>query len=584
MVNSVRTIPGGGPVENVPAELRDRPQWVAWRRVLKDNKARKVPIDPATGRAANCNDPATWGSFDAALAFAESDNCDGVSYALSESDPYSGLDLDDAIDPASNEIDADAVATIDRFASYTELSPSQLGIHILIRATLTGLVGRKRGDRECYDRARFLTVTGLRSSPHEICERQAELNCWHAEIWPPVASAAPRPPSRPLDLSDAQILDRVKRSKQAAKFERLWAGDTDGYASGSEADLALCSMLSFWCGGDPAAVDRLFRCSALMRPKWDSRRGASSYGIATVAKAVAGGASYDPAFRSAPGAPVATWRTTSSPAAVPPGGPPPVPPTVAPAPASGAVIILEYFRTRYRPDFRRGNAVHSADGQTVPMGVACAVPDSALIEKLAAATDAPRTRLGDVNRNGLPGFFKTWAKVAWGDLLASLPDEDVAALAPDTLAGTEFRRLVREAMLAEVVLGDTIAKSSVTQTERRALIDWCEKWAKPGPWRSIRSKRCWCKSLVLCGGEIRLQVAIRHELFSQVRADPRLCEMGANTFGRRAVQYGVGSVARNDRPHGLSAVVLSDEFVSELMASINTDEGAETVTQDIDQL
>jgi len=39
----------------------------------------------------------------------------------------------------------------------------------------------------------------------------------------------------------------------------------------SRADLALCGMLAFWCGGDPERIDRLFRRSDLMREKWDRR-------------------------------------------------------------------------------------------------------------------------------------------------------------------------------------------------------------------------------------------------------------------------------------------------------------------------
>lgn len=290
-------IPNGGPVEDVPAELRALPQWVAWRRVLRDGKATKVPINPLTGKGANCNDPATWTTFDIALAFALSDDCDGVSFALSPTDPFTALDLDDVIDPDSGEIDADAINTVDRFETYAELSPSRLGIHLLLRGDLTSLTGRKRADRECYDRARFMTVTGLRASAHAVNSRQEILNAWHAEIWPPIAPSAPRPPSVPLDTSDSERIERIRGSKQGPKFVRLWSGDTEGFTSGSEADLALCSILSFWWQRDSGAVDRLFRASGLMRPKWDSRRGQATYGENTVSRAVKSSASYDPSLR-----------------------------------------------------------------------------------------------------------------------------------------------------------------------------------------------------------------------------------------------------------------------------------------------
>jgi primase-polymerase (primpol)-like protein len=58
------------------------------------------------------------------------------------------------------------------------------------------------------------------------------------------------------------------------KFSRLWAGDTSEYATlgnegRSEADLALCSLLAFWCGPDEGRIDNLFRQSGLYRQKWE---------------------------------------------------------------------------------------------------------------------------------------------------------------------------------------------------------------------------------------------------------------------------------------------------------------------------
>ena len=55
------------------------------------------------------------------------------------------------------------------------------------------------------------------------------------------------------------------------KFRRLWAGDTAGYPSHSEADQALCNLLAFWTGGDPQRMEELFGRSGLARDKWWER-------------------------------------------------------------------------------------------------------------------------------------------------------------------------------------------------------------------------------------------------------------------------------------------------------------------------
>ena len=56
--------------------------------------------------------------------------------------------------------------------------------------------------------------------------------------------------------------------------------------SQSEADLAFCSHLAFWCGRDIAQMDRLFRHSGLYRDKWDRPQSGSTYGQITLEKAV----------------------------------------------------------------------------------------------------------------------------------------------------------------------------------------------------------------------------------------------------------------------------------------------------------
>lgn len=239
---------------------------------------------------------------------------------------------------------------------------------------------------------------------------------------------------------------------------------------------------------------------------------------------------------------------------------------------TGCEIIRSYFLRRYKPDYRRGNAIHAHNGEMVSKAMACDAPTSELVALLAAASNAPTYKGGGVNENAIPTFFKAWAPFAFGDVLAGLKEEFDVKLGGDSAAGEEFRRMVGDVMLSELVLGDVIADSKVTQTERRSLIDWCSKFAKPGPWRTIRSKKCWCKAFDLTGGEIILRVAVRVELFAQMRGDKRLCQMSQSQFTKLAERYGVGSSNRDDRPHGLTAVVLDDQFVSTLTAGLTDPE------------
>jgi primase-polymerase (primpol)-like protein len=89
-----------------------------------------------------------------------------------------------------------------------------------------------------------------------------------------------------VNLDDRELLRRMFKSRNGAEIARLYHGHAD-YASASDADIALCGRLAFWTGKDHAQMDRLFRASGLMREKWDMRRGDSTYGALTIAKAVA---------------------------------------------------------------------------------------------------------------------------------------------------------------------------------------------------------------------------------------------------------------------------------------------------------
>jgi hypothetical protein len=87
---------------------------------------------------------------------------------------------------------------------------------------------------------------------------------------------------RPADLTDQELVERIKQSKNGERFARLWAGNTTGYGFDHEAALALCNRLAYWTNGDRERMKRLFEQSGLA----ESLRGASLE--KTLDKAVAG--------------------------------------------------------------------------------------------------------------------------------------------------------------------------------------------------------------------------------------------------------------------------------------------------------
>jgi len=297
--------------ETIPAELREREQWVCWQwegRVGKNNepgKWTKVPVNSRTGDRARTNDAQTWADFPTTTAYAQMHplTIAGIGYVFAADDPYTGIDFDQCRDAETGTIDAWAATQLAAAYSYAEVSPSEMGVKQVVRATLPGGgIRRGRPDEqsggpvEMYDAGRFFTMTGhyLSNMPSTIHEAQEAVDTLYALLATPKKRTVPlQSRSASADtLADGEIVLRAMRAKNGDKFAALLTGNTAGYTSQSEADLALCSLLAFWTGPDPARIDRLFRQSQLMRPKWDEARGEQTYGQGTIAEAVAGRTEY----------------------------------------------------------------------------------------------------------------------------------------------------------------------------------------------------------------------------------------------------------------------------------------------------
>ena len=186
------------------------------------------------------NDPTTWASFREAVAAFAAGQCDGPGVVLGGPTRLIGVDLDKCRDPETGAITPEARAIIDELRSYTEISPGGDGVHIIVTGTLPP--GRRRhGHVEMYAEGRFFTITGahLPGSPLSIAERTAAIATVHAREFPVDAPPEQPRPAAPAADDDAALLRRARKAQNGAKFSALWAGDTAGYPSASEADLAL---------------------------------------------------------------------------------------------------------------------------------------------------------------------------------------------------------------------------------------------------------------------------------------------------------------------------------------------------------
>lgn len=279
-------------VKQIPAELRALPQWVGFNE-------RKEPINPKTGELASSIDPRTWSDLDTAMRAAERFHLKGIGFVFTREVKIVGIDLDECRDPETGAIMPAAQKIIDDLDSYTEISPSRKGVHILCRGARPIDEGKNRSmpefgfkKIEMYSQKRYFTVTGdhLEGTPTTIEERSAELAALHSKLFEPETKPHQNGfhqngNASVLSLSDMELIAKAKGARNGGKFSRLWGGDTSDYGGDdSSADLALCMMLSFYTGRDAERIDRLFRQSGLYREKWER----ADYRARTINAAIAG--------------------------------------------------------------------------------------------------------------------------------------------------------------------------------------------------------------------------------------------------------------------------------------------------------
>ena len=281
---------------NIPQELKNNASFCVWKMEKRQGKPTKVPYNPKTGALARTNDPSTFSDFGTAMKTYALGGWDGIGYRVSEG--IGAIDIDHCIreDGSLNDVAASIMSFFPD--AYFERSPSGTGLRGFFRLspdfaydkTVYYINNRKHGLEVYLPGAtnRFVTVTGDVYRSGSVTRNDEALQ----NALDTFMRRANRVEGNRIEacsyLTDEQVIDHASRSESREKFKALMDGNwEEGYDSQSDADMALVSILAFWCGNVEEQIDRIFRTSGLMREKWDRRTGDATYGQITIRNAIA---------------------------------------------------------------------------------------------------------------------------------------------------------------------------------------------------------------------------------------------------------------------------------------------------------
>ncbi len=307
-------------------ELKRKNTWLVWKYEIADGKKKKIPMKPLGFGKCGTDEKfiKDWTNFNKAAEAKVNRQMEGVGFVIPEG--YGVVDIDhmDASKPYVK-------GAFELFPSYCEKSPSGQGVHIIFRVDKDKIpVVEGKFDKSTYYMKnphtgveiylggftnRYMTFTENTINELSIMDctegylqyieqfmRKDSVKVGRTENIGNMRKANDsKTPKNIADtsaedldeeveyekfLSDEEILSIARNAKNSEKFIALHdKGDyEDFYSSQSEADLAECSMLAFYSGGNPETIDRIHRKGKLYREKWER----DDYRKMTINKAIEG--------------------------------------------------------------------------------------------------------------------------------------------------------------------------------------------------------------------------------------------------------------------------------------------------------
>lgn len=257
---------------NIPLELKLYNQWLWFKKIKNTDKKGnvktiKIPISPNTLSFKGWNLREQWADFETAINGLPNSDCDGLSFILTNDDPFICIDLDN--------VSEDKKSLVDDFSdTYIEISQSGKGLHIFAKGSIKKNLNNQIGKVEMYHENRCIAMTGNRVvfSKRNIADKQSKTDKYYELFAPKMSIIEQLKTYQRIDdvVSDVSVIIEIM-CKYNSKAKELFEGS---YSSGdaSKDDFALLLFLNSYTHGNEVLMKEIFLMSALNRSEDRSKR------------------------------------------------------------------------------------------------------------------------------------------------------------------------------------------------------------------------------------------------------------------------------------------------------------------------
>lgn len=259
----------------MPSNISNLLSWILWKLEKREGKYTKTPYQK-NGKMAKVNDKNTWDRLNNII---NKDGFSGIGFVFNMDHNIIGIDIDHCIE--NGKINDEAEYWIKRFNSYTEISQSGTGIHILVEMDKQELkkyvqetygteTGLKRKLGECYFTGRYFAMTGnIFNNLNQI--KSTKLSYIKDFLEYITQDSKPIEKIEPANikntgistLADSEIISLA--TKYNNNFQYLY--NEMGQKGNSEGDQSLINILAFYTK-DAGQIKRMMLNSSRMRAKF----------------------------------------------------------------------------------------------------------------------------------------------------------------------------------------------------------------------------------------------------------------------------------------------------------------------------